>query len=296
MPTPKLSIIVPVFYLQADFSQLEVWLRQLDELELPVEVILIQDGFSEKTKSILTRLARQSKEHSIKFFNVDFKSPASTRNTGLELAKGEWILFCDSDDYLHVSEVYQALSRASNYINALIGSFSVLSFKSNCSETTIRARKLIDLGVDLGWWRIAVRRERVGALRLFDSKMGEDALFIASLQFSEQEVQFSERIFYTYYVDFPQQLTSNLVNYQDLMKTIDSYYELIRTTNLPRYAIIMFAHLLLTALLRLGGRDRLRILTLSITGIWQIGIAKQIQILLEMIRLIFILASGKNNS
>ncbi len=58
-----------------------------------IEIIVIDDGSTDNTKEILQQYKN------IKYFYMEHKGISFARNKALECAKGEYIAFCDSDDY-----------------------------------------------------------------------------------------------------------------------------------------------------------------------------------------------------
>lgn len=93
--TPKITVIVPVYNMEKTLN------RALDSLVnqsyRDYEVIMVDDGSKDKSGMICD-------EYAAKFphFKVCHKSNgglSSARNKGMELANGEWVTFCDSDDY-----------------------------------------------------------------------------------------------------------------------------------------------------------------------------------------------------
>lgn len=62
------------------------------------EIILVNDGSADSSAKICQRLSEEN--DCIKFINKSHGGAASARNAGLEPACGEFILFCDADDYV----------------------------------------------------------------------------------------------------------------------------------------------------------------------------------------------------
>lgn len=59
------------------------------------ELIVVCDACTDKTKDI-------AEQYNAIVIEIDAHSSGVARNVGLEIAQGEWILFCDADDwYLH---------------------------------------------------------------------------------------------------------------------------------------------------------------------------------------------------
>jgi len=89
--TPKVSIIIPTYNRCA-------WIKNaidsvLQQTYQNFELLIIDDGSTDITKSVLTKY-----ENSIKYFYQENKGPSSARNLGIRKAKGEFISFLDSDD------------------------------------------------------------------------------------------------------------------------------------------------------------------------------------------------------
>ena len=93
---PKISIIVPVYKVEQYLH------RCLDSIVAQTftdwECILIDDGSPDKSGAICDEYA--SKDNRFKVIHQENKGVSAARNAGLEAAKGEWIGFVDSDDWI----------------------------------------------------------------------------------------------------------------------------------------------------------------------------------------------------
>lgn len=59
------------------------------------ELIVVCDACTDNTKEI-------AQEYTAKVLEIDKHSSSAARNAALDIAQGEWVLFCDADDwYLH---------------------------------------------------------------------------------------------------------------------------------------------------------------------------------------------------
>ncbi len=94
----KLSIIIPVYDSEKYLKQcLESVLGQdLDSSEY--EVIVINDGSTDMSRNII--LDFQNKNSNMVFIDQENQGVSAARNAGIDLAKGEYITFVDSDDLL----------------------------------------------------------------------------------------------------------------------------------------------------------------------------------------------------
>lgn len=93
---PKISVIVPVYNSDKYLSQcLDSILAQTF---IDFELLLIDDGSKDQSGIICDDYA--NRDSRIKVFHKENGGVSSARNKGLENARGEWITYIDSDDYV----------------------------------------------------------------------------------------------------------------------------------------------------------------------------------------------------
>lgn len=92
----RLSVIVPVYNVQSYIEEcLNSLLVQTEPFD---EIILINDGSMDKSKEICESYCRQYTN--VTLINQNNCGLAATRNLGLQIATGDYIIFVDSDDYI----------------------------------------------------------------------------------------------------------------------------------------------------------------------------------------------------
>lgn len=96
---PKLSVIVPVYNVERYLEQLVESLRQQTLRDL--QIVLVDDGSRDRSGPICDRYAAM--DDRILVLHKPNGGVGAARNDGLAAATGEWIYFCDSDDYLEPS-------------------------------------------------------------------------------------------------------------------------------------------------------------------------------------------------
>ena len=100
----KISVIVPVFNVE---KYLKFCLDSLTNQTIQdLEFICINDGSTDSSPDILEQFAK--KDSRIKIFNQQNSGLSATRNRGVELATGEFLAFCDSDDWVDL-DFYEKL-------------------------------------------------------------------------------------------------------------------------------------------------------------------------------------------
>ena len=107
---PKVTVIIPVYNAEDTIERcLDSVLNQtLKDLE----VIAINDKSTDKSLDIFNKY-REKYKNLIVLNNEENLGPAGSRNKGLDLAKGEYIGFVDSDDYIE-KNMYEVMS---SYMN-----------------------------------------------------------------------------------------------------------------------------------------------------------------------------------
>jgi len=101
----KFSIIIPVYNVEDYLNKCLDSILFQDYINF--EVICINDGSTDNSLAILKEYEKENENLSI--INRINQGPSSARNEGLRLAKGDYILFLDSDDYFYHNYVLSEL-------------------------------------------------------------------------------------------------------------------------------------------------------------------------------------------
>lgn len=122
---PKISVIVPVYKCEAF---LEEMLGSLIKQTLrEIEIILVDDGSPDKSGEICDKVAK--KDNRIIVIHQKNQGAGIARNAGLEKATGEYIGFCDSDDWVDL-EMYEKMYEQARTNNADIVRCNTLSHET----------------------------------------------------------------------------------------------------------------------------------------------------------------------
>lgn len=102
--TPKISVIVPVYRVEA---YLPKCLRSiLNQSFRDLEVILVDDGSPDRCGEICDEYAERDSR--IRVIHKENGGLSSARNAGLDIARGEYVAFVDSDDEI-TADCYEKL-------------------------------------------------------------------------------------------------------------------------------------------------------------------------------------------
>ena len=122
---PKVSIIMPAY--NSDKYITKAILSILNQTFTDFEFIIIDDGSTDSTLSIVNSYAKRDKR--IKIVNKNHTNAGDARNLGISIAKGDFLLFLDSDDFFDS----QLLELSYNTINKFKADICV--FKANCYDS-----------------------------------------------------------------------------------------------------------------------------------------------------------------
>lgn len=128
---PKISIIVPVFNSEQFLRQCLNSLR--NQTFVDFEVILVDDGSSDKSVEIIKEYT--SKDARFSLIQQNHKFAGVARNTGMTVAKGEYLLFLDSDDFFDKDLLSTSYENAKTY-DADISVFSAFRYDSKTTKQT----------------------------------------------------------------------------------------------------------------------------------------------------------------
>ncbi|GAE35933.1 glycosyltransferase family 2 protein [Halalkalibacter akibai] len=118
---PKISIIVPVYNVELFLHKCIISI--LSQTFKDFELILINDGSTDKSGEICDVYSQ--KDSRIKVIHKKNEGQSSARNKGLEIARGDYIGFVDSDDWIE-QDMYKTLYESSIKANADI---AVIGFR-----------------------------------------------------------------------------------------------------------------------------------------------------------------------
>lgn len=140
---PIISIIVPVY--NAEFYLSRCINSILSQTFTDFELLLIDDGSTDQSSEICDKYA--VKDARIRVFHKKNGGVSSTRNVGLDEAKGEWIMFVDADDYL-LKKSLELLLKESN-ADLIVGGFSRIHLSSGKVYSFVPDHRIIRIGTSI---------------------------------------------------------------------------------------------------------------------------------------------------
>lgn len=127
-----ISVIIPVYNVEKYLADCldSVITQSLRE----VEIICVNDGSTDRSRDILNMYAERDKR--IVIFDKANGGLSSARNAGLEIAMGKYVLFLDSDDFLHTPDVLSILYQKAeeNFLDQLFFDAEVIFENDDVKE------------------------------------------------------------------------------------------------------------------------------------------------------------------
>ncbi|HGH1676146.1 glycosyltransferase [Clostridium perfringens] len=122
----KVSVIVPIYNSE---EYLDECLNSIIKQSLKeIEIILINDGSKDNSLNICRKF--KNKDDRIILLNQENSGVSVSRNNGIRISKGEYIIFVDSDDYLEEKMVEKLYNEIQNNKCDLVQCNNYLKYNS----------------------------------------------------------------------------------------------------------------------------------------------------------------------
>ena len=204
-----ISVIVPIYnvekYLNKCVSSI------INQTYKNLEIILVDDGSPDNCPKMCDEYA--SKDSRIKVIHKLNGGLSDARNAGLDIAKGEYIVFVDSDDYIHsemISILYDVIVKTeanivqcnfrkvkdNEYVEANTNSYEIFTFNTEQAlESLIKENPLKQVV-----WNKLYKKEIFNELRFEVGKVNEDDFFTYQAFAISNKVSYINKELYYYLV------------------------------------------------------------------------------------------------
>lgn len=237
----KLSIVVAVYNLE---EYLPRCLEALTNQTLKeIEILCVDDGSKDSAPQIIDEYAQKYPDK-VKAFHKENGGEFTSRNYGLERAKGEYVTFVDTDDYVEnnwAEKLYNA-AKQSDADLAVCG-FERIDLKTNKVVATnmtnfgntVKEIKNDDdfvLFINPAPWNKVYKREKIKDLRFLPFRGFNDTMFLASCFTKMNTIAFIPDVLYHYYLRYDSQIhTVNEQDVENLKKYLLEVKQLYINTN-----------------------------------------------------------------
>ena len=247
----KISVIVPLYNAEKYMNRcIESIIKQSYK---NLEIILINDGSKDNTEKILKKY--EAKDSRIKCINKDNSGVSSSRNLGISIATGKYILFVDADDWLDIDAITNLTNSMFHNMNYSIVRGRYIKEFNNIRKKVIQDEKfafnsdnkkeniqrLIDeilIGnMNCYVWLILIKTDVIKNKIKFDEdiSMMEDTIFYIDILLNDNDIFFSEYVTYHYYYNknsASRSIKNCIRNYQDALQVHKIIREKLKYKNL----------------------------------------------------------------
>ena len=92
------SVVIPAYNCEETIADVLESVRRQTRVELIDEVIVVNDGSTDKTDAVINEYMRQYPDFNIKYMVQANQGVSAARNRGIRMAGADWIALLDADD------------------------------------------------------------------------------------------------------------------------------------------------------------------------------------------------------
>lgn len=262
---PKVSIIVPIYNSEKCLK------RCIDSILAQTftdfELILINDGSQDNSGKICDDYAQ--KDSRIIVLHKENGGASSARNAGLDIAKGDYITFVDSDDTVSTNYLNSFSYNADFEVAGLetVGNNNELDYPNNevFLENTLGIYNWFLLDSHRKYLtsicsKLFLKKNIESALLKFDTslKYGEDTIFIYNYLSYCKKIYLSPNVIYQYYVNSSlwdrkytlnaQECVNHILTITNSLNLIEQNWNLklpvkLKTAHYPTYLHLFYTYL-----------------------------------------------------
>lgn len=249
----KISIIIPVYNV-AEYLN-DVLNSILEQTFEDFEVICINDGSTDNSLEILETFT--TKDHRFKVISQPNQGQGVARNNGITLAKGEYLMFVDPDDYIEKNSLeiiynkfqqtnvdviqfdYTRIKEDGELIEPISFSQKIkkefkYSIKDNETYDWHDIKKRSLTGLSLTGWDKAYRTDFIkkNNIKFAPNKCGEDHIFSISANLLAEKILYIEKSLYYYRTRKDSAVNKASVNNFCIFENISLLKEFLISNNL----------------------------------------------------------------
>ncbi len=246
----KLSIIIPAYNAETTLQKcLDSVLAQTVE---DYEILVINDGSKDSTEKILQEYSLNYPEKLI-FRTVENGGQGRARNIALELSRGEWLGFVDSDDWVDPDMFRRMLETADRENSDLVICDAMAHFPDGSTAQEETSRPGIPMASAGFANNKLFQRELLNNIRFPEGLWYEDAEFTAKAIHRARHISMLREMLYHYRRGFPSTMNNNNARKNlDILTIMDHLEKEFGTGDRDDYEFLLINHVLLDAMNRVN--------------------------------------------
>lgn len=234
----KLSVVVPVYKVEKTLVKCVDSI--LHQGVTDIEIILVDDGSPDKCPEICEALA--NKHSCVNVIHKKNGGLSSARNAGIKIAKGDYITFVDSDDFLEDNSYKALIEILEKHTEYDILEFPVMVFYGSSREHVLSFDNKEYYNANEYWlncrayahayaWNKIYRKSMFDDVKYPEGKVFEDAWTLPLLLKKAKCVATCNKGYY-YYCDNSEGIT-NTAGGKQMKMLLDAHITALKTMNLP---------------------------------------------------------------
>lgn len=231
-----ISVIVPIY-------NIEKWLQRcidsiLAQTYRDFELLLIDDGSTDSSGAICDEYAE--KDSRVRIVHKPNGGVSSARNLGLDKARGEWIAFCDADDYVSPHYLKNLYEAADTENVDLVFNYAVVDCNGKAEkesypekDLTLNEISVLFLHNDLIWhtstWSKLFKSSIIKDCNIQyieEVHIGEDALFLFTYILNCRRIKVICTCDYNYIIRNTDSLTHRINSFKSEIKGLSLILEI----------------------------------------------------------------------
>ena len=249
----KLSVIVPAYNAENTIRECvdSILMQTMSDLEL----IVVNDGSQDGTEGVLQSLT-ETEPQRFHWITVENGGQGKARNIGLERAKGEFVGFIDSDDWIDPEMYARMLQKAEEEDCDLVICDALAHFPDGKTEKErlFREDRLIAAAGSAS--NKLYRRAMLEGIRFPEGIWYEDAEFSARALLRANRCGYIPEAFYHYRRGYPSTMNnSNARKNLDILTVMEHLEEDFLPAAKDDYEFLILNHVLLDAMNRVQAMD-----------------------------------------
>lgn len=263
MSSIKVSIVVPVYNVERDLPRCVNSL--MNQTLKSIEIILVDDESPDNCSEMCDEYSRC--DNRIRVIHKINGGLSDARNAGLEVAKGQYILFVDSDDYINENTCEVLYLHASkDDLDIVVGdglriendtmehiSHAKVSFDRIMSGKDFLKEQLIHHSMHMAVWLNLYKKEFLKTNQIFFKKgiFHEDEQWTPRVFLKAEKVKYTKFAFYNYIIR-QESITSSKNKFKNGVDLVNTCYELEKIygdikdkelrEELNDYLVMLFLH------------------------------------------------------
>lgn len=203
---PEISVIIPVYNTEAYLHRCVD--SVLSQTFTDFELFLVDDGSTDGSPGICDVYA--AKDPRVRVIHQQNQGQSVARNNAIACMKGNWVLFCDSDDWIHP----ESLERLYNAAMDCGTKISIAGYQETAGETPeIQTEQLkVELWTPKDFYiqryihatlpvMKLIHRDALGDLRFPVGKYIDDEYIVYRILFTQERLAVIPAPFYAYFVN-----------------------------------------------------------------------------------------------